>query len=36
VQLALRELSKLDTTKLVNQRRDKYLSMGSYTTTKSK
>lgn len=36
VQLALRELTKLDTARLVQQRREKYLSMGVYVTVKSK
>jgi acetyl-CoA carboxylase carboxyl transferase subunit alpha len=36
VQLALRDLTKLDTAKLVQQRREKYLNMGVYVTAKSK
>ena len=35
VQLALRDLKKLDTTKLVEQRRKKYLEMGAFTIAKS-
>ncbi len=34
VQLALRELTKLDATKLVDLRRQKYLKMGAYTIAK--
>jgi acetyl-CoA carboxylase carboxyl transferase alpha subunit len=36
VQLALRELTRLDSDKLVRLRQEKYLKMGSYTTAKSK
>jgi acetyl-CoA carboxylase carboxyl transferase subunit alpha len=36
VQLALRELTKIDPTQLVQDRREKYLNMGVYVTTKSK
>jgi acetyl-CoA carboxylase carboxyl transferase subunit alpha len=36
VQLALRELTKLDTSRLLRERQDKYLNMGVYVTTKSK
>jgi acetyl-CoA carboxylase carboxyl transferase subunit alpha len=35
VQLALRDLTKLDTQKLVQKRREKYLGMGAYTIVKS-
>jgi acetyl-CoA carboxylase carboxyl transferase subunit alpha len=36
VQLALRELGRLDADKLLRQRREKYVKMGSFTTAKSK
>ena len=35
VELALRDLTKLDTKKLLAKRRDKYLGMGAYTIVKS-
>lgn len=36
VQLALRELTRLDAAKLLRQRQDKYLGMGAYTIAKSR